>query len=149
MKWEVKKIDEMDSIELYKLLKLRSEVFVVEQNCVYLDIDGKKDLESYHLVLKDEDEVIGTIRLIPRGISYKEASLGRVVLDKKYRGKGIADEMILKAIAEIKKLFNETTIRISGQAYLYNFYTRAGFKKVSEMYLEDGIEHFEMLYENN
>lgn len=145
MNWQVKRIEDMTPIELYNLLKLRSEVFVVEQDCVYLDPDGK-DLKSYHLIAKDGEKIIGTIRLIPKGLSYEEASLGRVVLDKEYRGKGIADEMIQIAIKEIEHRFNERKIRISAQAYLYNYYTRAGFRKVSEIYLEDGIEHMEMLY---
>lgn len=145
MQWELKKFDDLTGREVYEILRLRSEVFVLEQECAYQDVDGK-DLVSYHLFAKDGDEVIANVRLLPKGVSYEEPSIGRVVVKKEYRGTGLAQEILKRAIEEIGNLFGETEIRISAQAYLLNYYSSAGFETVSEIYLEDGIEHREMLY---
>jgi ElaA protein len=146
MEWELKRFDELTVDELYGILKLRSEVFVVEQNCIYQDLDGKDNL-SYHLFLKNNGEIIAVLRIIPEGISYEEMSIGRVVVKKTHRGKGISKSMMNKAIKFITDDLNKNRIRLSGQAYLTDFYEGLGFKKVSDIYLEDGIDHFEFLYD--
>ncbi len=145
MNWKIKSFEELTTKELYEILKIRSEVFVVEQTCPYLDPDGK-DYESYHLFLEENDEIVGYSRIIPKGISYNEVSIGRVIVNEKYRGKKIAKEMMIKAIEFVKNTMNDNTIRISAQAHLTNFYQSVGFKEVSEIYLEDDIPHVEMLY---
>jgi len=146
MKWNLKRFEDLSLGELYDILKLRSEIFVVEQNCPYQDLDGK-DKVSYHLFLEDNGVVIAALRIIPENISYKEMSIGRVVVKKSYRGKGISKDMMGKAIGFITENLKKDGIRLSGQAYLVDFYEALGFKKVSDVYLEDGIEHFEFLYE--
>lgn len=145
MIWKIKTFDQLTGEEVYKLLKLRSEVFVVEQNCVYLDPDGK-DQQSYHLYLEDEGEIVACTRLLNKGVAYKQASIGRVIVKKDYRGKGLSRELLLKAISFIEETMKETEIKIQAQAYLFDFYGSFGFKAISEKYLEDGIPHIDMLY---
>jgi ElaA protein len=145
MIWKIKTFDLLTGDEVYKLLRLRSEVFVVEQNCVYLDPDGK-DRHSYHLFLEDEGEIVACARLLKKGIAYEQASIGRVIVKKDYRGKGVSRDMLLKAINFIEEDMKETEIKIQAQAYLFDFYGSFGFKAISEEYLEDGIPHIDMLY---
>jgi ElaA protein len=142
--FKIKKIDEISSIELYKILKARNEVFVVEQDCVYQDCDDK-DLKSYHLFLEEEEKVIAYLRILPKGLSYDEISIGRVLVIKESRGRGLAQKMIVEAIKFIENELNETKIKISAQAYLEKFYKQHGFITVSDVYLEDGIPHIEMI----
>lgn len=148
MNWHIKKFDELSLNELYGILQLRSEVFVVEQDCVYQDLDDK-DQVSCHLFLEDNGEIIAVSRIIPEGISYEEMSIGRVVVKKSHRGKGLSKAMMEKAIDYIINDLDKSKIRLSGQAYLEKFYTDLGFEKVSDCYLEDGIDHFEFLFEKN
>lgn len=148
MKLTFKRFEELNGKEVYKILKARNEVFVVEQNCVYLDSDNK-DFNAYHVYYEDNDKVIAYIRILDKGISYKEISIGRVLVDINYRRQGIAGKVMKAGIEFIKKELNENSIRISAQAHLYPFYKQLGFKKVSDEYLEDNIPHIEMLYSNN
>ena len=145
MKWELKKFDELNVEEIYKILKLRIEVFVVEQECAYQDCDGK-DQKSYHLFLEDEGRIAAYLRILKRGLSFDEVAIGRVIVNKDYRGKGLAREMMLKAIKFIEEELNEKEIKIQAQVYLVDFYGSLGFKKISEEYLEDKIPHVDMLY---
>ncbi|GKU24669.1 GNAT family N-acetyltransferase [Clostridium folliculivorans] len=145
MIWKIKTFNQLTGEEVYKLLKLRSEVFVVEQNCVYLDPDGK-DQHSYHLYLEDEGEIVACTRILNKGVAYEQASIGRVIVRKDYRGKSISREMLAKAISFIEENIKETEIKIQAQAYLFDFYGSFGFKAISEEYLEDGIPHIDMLY---
>jgi ElaA protein len=147
MNWVIKKFNELSSDELYEILKLRSEVFVVEQECIYEDCDGK-DKKSYHLFAEQNGEILVYLRILEKGVSYSEISIGRVLANKKYRGRGFAKQMMLRAIEFIENYLNEKEIRISAQVYLLNFYSNLGFVKVSEGYLEDDIPHIEMLYKN-
>jgi ElaA protein len=142
--FKIKNFDEISSIELYKILKARNEVFVVEQDCVYQDCDDK-DLKSYHLFLEEEEKVIAYLRILPKGLSYDEISIGRVLVIKESRGRGLAQKMIVEAIKFIENELNETKIKISAQAYLEKFYKQHGFITVSDVYLEDGIPHIEMI----
>lgn len=145
MNWEMKKFNELSGEEIYEILKLRSEVFVIEQQCIYEECDGK-DNKSYHLFAKENGQIIAYLRILEKGVSYNEISIGRVLTDKKYRGKGLAKQMMLRAIEFIENNLNEKVIRISAQEYLINFYSSLGFVRVSEVYLEDNIPHIEMLY---
>ena len=121
-------------------------MFVVEQNCPYQDLDDK-DQSSYHLFLEDNGQIISVLRILPENIAYKEMAIGRLIVKKSYRGKGISRKMMVWAMEFITEDLGKEKIRLSGQAYLSDFYQSLGFEKVSEMYLEDGIEHFEFLYE--
>ena len=146
MEWKLKKFDDLTSDELYGILKLRSEVFVVEQDCVYQDLDDKDQL-SYHLFLENDGETVAVSRIIPENVSYEEMSIGRVVVKENFRGQGLSKIMMKKAIDFIVDDLGKSEIRLSGQDYLVDFYEDLGFKKVSDVYMEDNIEHFEFLYE--
>ena len=143
---QLKEFTELTTAELYEILKLRAEVFVVEQNCPYQDLDDK-DQSSYHLFLEDNGQIIAVLRILPENIAYKEMAIGRLIVKKSYRGKGISRKMMVRAMEFITEDLGKEKIRLSGQAYLTDFYQSLGFEKVSEMYFEDGIEHFEFLYE--
>lgn len=145
MNWKIKRFNELTVEELYKILELRNEIFIVEQECIYLDCDNK-DSNSYHLFLEDNNEVIAYLRILDRGVSYDEISIGRVLVKKSYRGKGISKELMLKGIEFIENNLDESTIKIQAQAYLLKFYSRLGFKSISDEYLDDGIPHIDMLY---
>lgn len=145
MNWKLKKFEELKIGELYEILKIRNEVFIVEQNCIYQDCDCK-DEKSYHLYLEDNGKIIAYLRIIEKGLSFDEMSIGRVLVHRNYRGKGIARELMLKAINFVETSLNEKEIKIQAQSYLIDFYTSIGFKQTSNEYLEDGIPHVDMLY---
>jgi ElaA protein len=130
--------------ELYALLRLRSEVFVVEQNCVFLDADNK-DIYCHHLMLFDNKRLIAYARLVPPGISYREMSVGRVVTAKEARGKGAGRRLMELAVEYCRKIFGDGPIRIGAQFYLEKFYAEIGFTATGDVYDEDGIEHIEMI----
>ncbi len=144
IEWSLKKFDDLTPLELYKIIQLRNEVFVVEQNCPYQDADNK-DLFSYHFMGWDNDKLLAYTRLLPPGLSYTEASIGRVVNSPAARGSGIGRELMLQSIEQVKKLFGEGPIKIGAQLYLNKFYTSLGFQQTSDVYLEDNIEHIEMV----
>ena len=141
--WKIKPFNELSLRELYSLLKLRSIVFVVEQNCVYQDIDGK-DEKALHLLGEYNNEIVAYARLFKGGDYFENASIGRVVIHPEARDKKFGHEMMQKAIAGIETYFKETKITISAQLYLQKFYESHGFVKTSDVYLEDDIEHIEM-----
>lgn len=146
--WMLKKFDELTSHELYAILQLRNEVFAIEQNCVYPDMDNK-DQPSFHLMgwqnKKEGNKLVAYTRLIPPGIVYKESSIGRVVTSSCVRGTGAGRQLMLKSIEHIYTLFGKQPVKIGAQLYLRNFYSSLGFQQTSEIYLEDGIEHIEMV----
>jgi ElaA protein len=145
MNWYTKSFPELSIEELYKILQLRSAVFVVEQNCPYQDMDDK-DRKAIHLWSSDNDEnVTAYSRLLPAGISYPEPSIGRVATAATIRNTGLGRVLMQKAILYIHDNWNRPAIRISAQLYLDKFYTSLGFESVSEPYLEDDIPHVEML----
>ena len=135
--------NELSPLVLYKIMKARSEVFVVEQNCVYLDADGK-DIHSYHLVLWKDDEVAGYTRLLPEGISYDEMSIGRVLTTSQFRNHGLGKLLMQESIKQCRKLFGTGPIVIGAQMYLKKFYESFGFIQEGDMYLEDNIPHVQM-----
>lgn len=141
--WKTKTFDELLTQELYQLLRLRSEVFVVEQNCVYQDIDNK-DQKALHLFGIVEGEIIAYSRLFKPGDYFEFSSIGRVVVAEKHRDNNFGHQLIDQSIIEIKNHFNQNNITISAQLYLKNFYESHGFIATSEMYLEDDIPHIEM-----
>tara|TARA_R110002124_G_scaffold123024_1_gene281728 strand:+ start:121 stop:567 length:447 start_codon:yes stop_codon:yes gene_type:complete len=146
LKWKIKAFNALTVDELYDLLRLRSEIFVVEQNCVYLDLDGKDKL-ALHLIGEYDGKTVAHARLFKPGISFDNASIGRVVVDQNYRDKKWGHDLMRAAIAGIKDNYNETAITIGAQLYLKKFYESHGFVQISEMYLEDDIPHIEMTRE--
>ena len=143
IQWTIKSFENLSVNELYDILKLRSEIFVVEQNCVYLDIDGK-DKQALHLFGEFEGKIVGYSRLFKPGITFDNASIGRVVVDANYRDRKWGHDLMREAIAGIKQHFGESKITIGAQLYLKKFYESHGFVQTSEMYLEDDIPHIEM-----
>jgi len=149
IKWQIKKFNELTTKELYQILQIRVEVFVLEQKCAYQDIDNK-DESSFHLFgidtdIKDTNPIVAYLRIIAPSISYKEPSIGRVITIKSHRKKGLGVELMKRAIEYSENEYKGQGIRISGQLYLEKFYNDLGFKTVSEVYLEDNIKHVEML----
>ncbi|MEK4668024.1 GNAT family N-acetyltransferase [Niallia taxi] len=144
MEWNLKAFNELNTVEMYTILQERTAVFVVEQNCPYLEVDGK-DIESYHLFAQLDGEIAAYARILPAGVSYKEASIGRVLVKKAYRGQGLAHDLLKKAIMFIQDDLNETAIKIQAQSHLEKFYASFGFKSISSSYLEDNIPHIDML----
>ena len=143
IQWKIKPFKALSATEIYSLLQLRSQVFVVEQNCVYQDIDGK-DAKALHLMGEYDGKIVAYCRLFKSGDYFQEASIGRVVIDANFRDKKWGHEMMKQAIAGIETHFKETKIIISAQLYLQKFYESHGFVQTSEMYLEDDIPHIEM-----
>ena len=143
IKWEIKHFEALTTIELYEILRLRSEVFVVEQNCVYQDIDSK-DEKSLHLLGFFNGVIVAYSRLFKSGDYFENAAIGRVVVAQKYRNQKWGHALISASIAGIQDYFGETKITISAQLHLKAFYEQNGFKQTSEPYLEDGIPHIEM-----
>ncbi|URC13646.1 GNAT family N-acetyltransferase [Flavobacterium sp. B183] len=143
LKWKIKPFEALNVNELYDLLKLRSEIFVVEQNCVYLDLDGK-DKKALHLIGEYDGKTVAYVRLFDAGISFDNASIGRVVVDANYRDRKWGHDLMREAIAAIKSNFDKDAITIGAQLYLKKFYESHGFVQTGEMYLEDDIEHIEM-----
>ena len=144
LKWKYNFFTELGVDELYTILQLRNEVFVVEQNCVYQDADNK-DAASYHLTGWEGNTLAAYCRILPPGLSYSEASIGRVVSSPAYRNTGCGRELMNEAILRTLAQFDCNTIRISAQLYLKKFYEQLGFTQVSETYMEDNIPHIEML----
>ena len=142
--WTCKKFNELTPEELYTILRLRSEVFVVEQNCVFLDMDNK-DFYCEHLMGWQGEKLLGYSRIVPAGISYVESSIGRIVSSPAARGQGIGRELLIQSIDTLYTLHGKRDIRIGAQYYLKDFYSSFGFVQKGEIYLEDGIEHIEML----
>ncbi len=146
IRWACKTFQELELDELYGILALRTEVFIVEQNCPFQDTDGKKDFNSLHFFGKNTDnQIIAYTRLLPAGLAYSEASIGRVVSAPSVRGHGFGKILMQKSIEMLYKQFGIVPIRIGAQLYLKIFYESFGFEKAGEIYLEDGIEHIEMV----
>lgn len=146
--WVCKHFNELSVLEYHNILFLRVEVFVVEQNCPYQEVD-KKDTVSYHLYgTNSKNEVVAVTRIVPQNISYNEISIGRVAIKKDARGTGLAHELMLQTFEASESIFGEQAIRISAQEYLINYYSKHGFEQVGEIYLEDDIPHVEMLKKN-
>lgn len=143
--WRYKLFAELTVDELYAIMRLRNEVFVVEQNCVYQDADNK-DVGSYHLCGWLGDSLVAYCRILPPGLSFKDASIGRVISSPAHRKFGFGRELVGLGIEKALSQFDCTTITIGAQLYLRRFYESLGFVKISEEYLEDNIPHIDMRY---
>lgn len=145
MHWHYRTFDQMTLTDLYALLQLRSAVFVVEQQCAYQDLDDK-DQSALHLWCSDRhSRIVACCRILPPGISYPEASIGRVAVALPARGQQLGRQLMERAIKYILEEAQQTAIRISAQSYLEQFYTSLGFARTGEVYDEDGIPHIGML----
>jgi len=142
--WKIKSFDEFTVPELYAVLKARVDVFVVEQNCPYPDLDGY-DQKALHLWAEEDGEVLAGCRIFNKGIKYDEASIGRVLTTEKARGKSLGKQLIRYAVETVENRFHTSEIRISAQDYLLKFYGDFGFEDTGKKYLEDDIPHTEML----
>lgn len=143
VQFKIKRFNELSLIDLYQALQLRSSVFVVEQNCVYQDIDGK-DEKAIHVLGYINDDLVVYCRLFNSGDYFDDSSIGRVVVHPKFRNLKLGHQLLQQAIETIKTTFNTTSITISAQLYLEQFYQSHGFVTTSEMYLEDAIPHVQM-----
>ncbi|WP_200825110.1 MULTISPECIES: GNAT family N-acetyltransferase [Aquimarina] len=144
IKFEVKRFDELSTIEMYKILRLRAEVFVVEQDCVYQDIDNK-DQKALHVIGWKNENIVAYTRLFDAGDYFEKASIGRVVVSKNERQFGYGHDLIKTSINAIETYYKTKQIKISAQTYLKKFYETHNFKKIGDEYLEDGIPHIAMI----
>lgn len=142
--WKIKTFEEFTAPELYQVLKARVDVFVVEQNCPYPDLDDY-DQKALHLWAEENGEVLAYCRIFDQGIKYTEASIGRVLTTEKARGKSLGKQLLQYAVETIENRFHTSGIRISAQDYLLKFYSGFGFEDTGKKYLEDDIPHTEML----
>lgn len=145
--WRFQTFDELTTTELYGILRLRSEVFVLEQRCCYLDADNK-DQRSHHLSGYRDGELMAFSRIVPPGLSYEYPAIGRIVVSRKGRGAGYGVELLNVSIQKLEALYGNVPIRIGAQLYLKRFYESFGFRQSGEVYLEDEIEHIEMTRPN-
>jgi ElaA protein len=143
MEWKLKKFEELTLNELYDILQLRSEVFVVEQKCIYHDPDSK-DKIARHLVCYENNKLIAYTRILPPGISYQDASIGRVVTAPSHRNTGLGKELMQRSIAHCEIIFNAASITLGAQVYLIKFYESLGFSISGKEYIEDEIPHISM-----
>jgi ElaA protein len=143
--WSLKEFSALTVHELYAIIQLRNEVFVIEQHCVFQDADGK-DPHAWHLMgFNENNQLAAYTRLLPAGASFAEASIGRVVSAGFARNSGIGKKLMNESIDRLYNLFGKQPIKIGAQLYLKRFYESFGFQQSSDVYLEDGIEHVEML----
>lgn len=145
MHFDLKIFQDLTNSELYQILQLRAEVFVVEQNCPYQDLDGK-DLQAHHLLLWNRGRLIGYTRILNKGISYPDhISIGRVVTSPSVRGKGFGKDLMKKSIQVCYEIYGDVPIKISAQYHLQKFYEEFGFNSIGDQYLEDDIPHIAMV----
>ncbi len=142
LKW--KKFDDLTPQELYEILALRQRVFVVEQNCAYLDANGTDQI-AWHLSTRVDGKLVAYLRVLPAGAAFEEPSIGRVVTAPEARGKGFGKIIMVEGIKKIRQEFGNSPIRIGAQSYLEKFYTDLGFENIGKPFMEDGIPHLEML----
>lgn len=144
--WITKEFDELNNRQLYQLLALRSTVFVLEQTCLYQDMDNK-DQHCHHVMGIDSESgaLAAYARIVPPGISFPELSIGRIITAPEYRGKGLGVQLMNRSIELCSELYSPQNIRIGAQAHLQKFYQSFGFVSEGEVYDEDGIDHMEMV----
>ncbi|ASG08357.1 GNAT family N-acetyltransferase [Vibrio anguillarum] len=143
--WHCLSFSQLTTHQLYALLKLRVDVFVVEQTCPYPELDNK-DIQPgvFHLIGEQDQQIVACARLLPAGISYPSVSIGRIATQKEARGNGLGHQLMQQALAEYQKLWPNQDIEIGAQHYLASFYQSYGFQQTSAMYLEDDIPHIDM-----
>ena len=140
--WYIKKFNELSTAEFHDIIQLRLAVFVVEQDCVYQDLDGKDRTELHIIGRNEEDAIVATARILHE--NSKKVIIGRVVVEKKFRKYGLGKELMEQSISDIIRLYGNIQINIAAQKYLLNFYSSLGFVSSGKEYLEDGIPHVEM-----
>ena len=143
MDWKTYRFDDFTARELYSVLKLRVDVFVVEQNCPYPELDNL-DQQSIHLLYRENGEVLAYARLVPAGVKYELPSIGRVIVRDDARGRGLAKQLLERSIDYIVGEWQAQAIQLQGQVYLQEFYQSFGFQPISDSYDEDGIPHVDM-----
>ncbi len=146
IEWKLAAFDALSVRELYELLQLRTEVFAVEQNCAFQDMDGA-DAQAVHLMGRRNGQLVAYARCFPAGVKFAEASIGRVVTRNQVRGSGLGHLLIEQALAAVATLWGRQAVRIGAQARLKNFYAGHGFAEVGIAYIEDGIDHLEMVWQ--
>ncbi|MGG5507597.1 MULTISPECIES: GNAT family N-acetyltransferase [unclassified Myroides] len=146
--WHTKAFEELTIDELYDIMQLRTNIFVVEQNCPYPELDGK-DKNCLHVFATQGGKVVAYARIVPPGLSYKEISIGRVVVHAAHRKDGLGRILIDLTLEKIEEEFGMQPIQIGAQTYLKKFYGSFGFEPASEEYLEDGIPHVDMIRKGN
>lgn len=145
--WNYKHFSELSTLEWYAIAKKRMEVFIMEQDCNYLDLDDK-DQEAYHIYALDNNEIIAYARLLDKGVSYPQVSIGRVLVVESARGRNLGHELMEASMGFSKTVFGLNDIKISAQKHLIKFYEEHGFVVVTEEYLEDDIPHVGMLFKS-
>lgn len=143
MKWMLVKFDDLTLQELYAILQLRNEVFIIEQNCLYRDLDDV-DQSAFHLMGWQDDKLVAYTRIIPPGIVYTNPAIGRVVTSPDVRRSGIGKELMQRSLTACENLFGPVPVSLGAQVYLKKFYETLGFETAGEIFLEDGIEHVKM-----
>jgi ElaA protein len=144
MEWHIKTFDQLSADELYRILQLRVDVFVVEQECAYRELDGH-DRSAFHLYAAAGNEIAAYARILPPGTVYRELSIGRVLVHNAFRRQGLATELVKRALKFVQDDAKESTVKIQAQEYLTDFYRSFGFKPVSEVYMDEGIPHVDMI----
>lgn len=145
IRWQIKRFGELTTLEFHDMIQLREKVFIVEQKCAYLDVDGK-DLDAYHVMGIDDDKIVATARIFAPN-DEDQVVIGRICNELSARGKGIGKELISKSLEYCKASWEDKTIKISAQTYLIKFYESFGFKTTGDEYLEDDIPHIAMIIE--
>lgn len=148
MNWILKTFEELSTSELHDILKLRQDIFIIEQTCIYPDIDGA-DTKAHHYFAYDNNTLVAYTRIFAPGIKYRESSIGRIVVSPDQRGTGLGKELVANSIVECNKLYRNENIRIEAQAHLEKFYNDLGFISEGEIYIVDGIDHQEMVFTNS
>jgi len=143
MNWEIANFDDLTTRELYTVMRLRQDVFVLEQNCVYRDLDGL-DLDAVHILCWEDGVLLAYLRCLQPGASYPQSSIGRIVVSPLARGRDLGRDLVERGIAYNREAWPDSDIRIGAQAYLKKFYTELGFITDGAPYMEDGIEHIHM-----
>ena len=147
MHLQIRKFEELSNSALHDIMKLRCEVYIVEQHCPYADIDGNDEAALHMMCRSDDGGLAGTLRILSPGVTYDTAAIGRVAVSPACRGLGYAREMMKTATYYTVKRLGHRTIKIGAQDYLRSFYASLGFSPISEVYLEDDIPHIDMIYE--
>lgn len=142
--WNLKRFDELNTKELYRILKLRMEVFVLEQECLYPELDDK-DFACLHLWAEQDGSILAYTRLVPPGLSYPQASIGRVIVAEEARGTGLSQQLMITSIESVSKEFGVNDIQIGAQFHLKSFYEKLGFEQISDPYPDYGILHIDMI----
>ena len=146
LQWQCCQFQELENYQVYELIKLRVDIFVVEQHCPYPELDNKDThQETRHICVYRDSKLVAYARLLPAGLNYSEVSIGRFAVEITERRKGIGSNLMRYCLSEIERLWPDNEIRVGAQTYLKEFYEKFGFIKVSDEYLEDNIPHVEML----